>query len=131
MQQIEKLLIVDDDKASTFLIQDMLEEMQVARQIYTAHNGREALRIVRDACLVTQTGHCPELILLDINMPVMNGFEFLEELSQLEKHQLAHTRVFMLTSSANPLDVAKAGQYAVAGYIQKPLTEEKVRLLYQ
>ncbi|PSR51964.1 response regulator [Adhaeribacter arboris] len=92
-------------------------------QILAASNGQEALTVLNQACLVN---NCPELILLDINMPVMNGFEFLRELQNLSL-DAAVFKIAILTSSNNPLDYLMAHKYPIIGYLEKPLTEEKFR----
>lgn len=67
------------------------------------------------------------LALLDIRMPVMNGFEFLEEVNSVGGPLKDSLSVIMLTSSDNPLDLEKARSYKAKGYINKPLNEESLR----
>ncbi len=89
----------------------------------TARHGREALDIVREKC---QKEQCPELILLDIHMPVLDGFGFLEELQNSADLNSAALRIVLLSSSTHALDVAKAKEYPVFDFIEKPLTLEKL-----
>ena len=91
--------------------------------LLTARHGREALNIVREVC---QSEECPELILLDIKMPVMDGFGFLEELQKSADLSSAALRIVLLSSSTHDLDVAKAKEYPVIDFIEKPLTLEKL-----
>lgn len=82
MKHIDKILIVDDDMTRTFLVKTMLEDMQIASQIATATNGKEALDYIDAHCLatitlaegkgnkLTSTAFCPQLILLDINISI-------------------------------------------------------------
>lgn len=80
--------------------------------------------MVRTVC---QQGQCPELVLLDINMPIMDGFEFLEHLQTSVDLSSAPIKIVLVSSSMHFRDQAKAKQYPVFDYIQKPLTLEKLR----
>ncbi|MDO1451100.1 response regulator [Rhodocytophaga aerolata] len=133
MKQLDKILIVDDDQTSTYLVKSLLEDLQVASHIATATNGKEALDYIDAHCKGAAKAHqqasanfCPELILLDINMPVMNGFEFLEECKQRHCFKDHQVKVVMLSSSAAQIDIQQAKVYQVSEYIVKPLTEEKI-----
>lgn len=72
MQKLTSTLLVDDDETTNFVNEMLLKDMGVTEQILTAHNGQEALELILERC---ENNECPSLILLDINMPVMNGFE--------------------------------------------------------
>ncbi len=120
------MLLVEDDPTTVFLTRLLFRRASAEAELLTACNGLEALDIVREACLRER---CPELILLDIHMPVMNGFEFLEELQQSAELSAAPIRVVLLSSSTHRLDLARAERYPVAGCIEKPLTPEKLREL--
>jgi CheY-like chemotaxis protein len=125
MQRFGSVLIVDDDYASNYLTEIILEDLSIATHINVTRNGREALNFIKDSCL-DKTTYCPELILLDINMPIMDGFEFLEEFEKLPYIQSNPIPVLLLTTSTNLKDVEKAKKFKVTGYIEKPLTEEKL-----
>lgn len=69
----------------------------------------------------------PQFILLDIAMPVMNGFAFLEEVGQHELVNLIDTRIVLLTGSLNPVEIALGRNQLAASFLQKPLTKDKLR----
>jgi CheY-like chemotaxis protein len=117
------ILIVDDDDTTRFLMKRVIKNIFQEDQIQTAGNGMEALAMLNQAC---SSQNCPELVLLDINMPVMNGFEFLQELqnSSVDTYAL---KIAILTSSNNPLDYLMAQEYPIIGFLEKPLTEEKFK----
>ncbi|WPP50303.1 response regulator [Catalinimonas niigatensis] len=121
MKKLSSILLVDDDETTNFVNQMLLEDMAVAQQVLVANNGKEALDLIR---LQSDDVYLPELILLDINMPVMDGFEFLEAYEALAlKHSVA---IFVLTTSTNPGDIARLKETSINGFLNKPLTEEKV-----
>ncbi len=125
MGTFKKVLLVDDDYINNFMNELLLQDMNVAEEVVTLTNGQDALKYVMNSAV--ERNQCPELILLDINMPVMNGFEFLEELNRLEPVNKDRMSVVMLSSSYNTKDVEEAQKYNVAAYFNKPLTEDKIQ----
>jgi CheY-like chemotaxis protein len=123
-----KILLVDDDKICSFLHSELLQEMDIARQVVTLSNGRLALQYVQQHSLAgaREPGACPDLILLDLHMPVMDGFEFLQELTRLGLSALIRDSVVVLTTSDNASDQWEADQLRVKDYLVKPLTAEAV-----
>ncbi|HEX8530950.1 MAG TPA: response regulator [Cytophagales bacterium] len=121
-----KILLVDDDKISLFLHTDLLQEMGLARQVISLANGQLALQYVQQHCLAgpREPGTCPDLILLDLHMPVMDGFEFLHALTRLGLSALIGEAVVVLTTSDNASDQWEAEQLRVKDYLVKPLTAE-------
>lgn len=121
MQQINHVLLVDDDPASNFLAQLLLRKLGAVAHVSVAANGKEALDYIS-----RQHGKSgfPDLILLDINMPLMDGFEFMDHFQQIPGHHL--TRVVLLSSSVSSKDAQKAARYQFKGFINKPLTKEKL-----
>jgi CheY-like chemotaxis protein len=118
MPQFNKVLLVDDDKASNFLSGEILGDMNIANEIDVAEDGDIATERIGQ-------GYCPDLIFLDLRMPRMDGFDFLETFTK--SAACKDTRVIILTSSPRTEDRERALQYdVVLGYIEKPLTEQKV-----
>ena len=116
-KKLSCILLVDDNDADNEYHQIVIERMSIAESIRVAENGEEAL-----AFLKKSNEPVPELIFLDINMPRMNGWEFLEEYKKLGigKHQII---ILMLSTSANPADIARAKTIEeVTGFETKPLT---------
>jgi CheY-like chemotaxis protein len=125
------VLLIDDDEPTNFLTRATLEEINCVQNIHVEQSGQAALHYLTKAENGSNKDEeypSPELIFLDINMPAMNGWEFLERYSRLEKHHKANVIVVMLTTSLNPDDRAKAGKIPdVSGFEIKPLTHEKVK----
>ena len=127
--KFKKILLVDDDDTSNLLTTMVISEMNITEGVDVALNGEEALNYIIENCQqvpADEQKKCPSLILLDINMPIMDGFEFLEAY----KKRFDPTNkipVVMLSSSSNSKDFDKAKSYNVKGYIVKPLNEEKLQ----
>ncbi|SMB81456.1 response regulator receiver protein [Hymenobacter roseosalivarius DSM 11622] len=129
MPQLPCVLLVDDDETTNYLNRLLLERLGVAARILVAPNGRQALDLLPEHCPEPGAPTCPVLILLDINMPVMNGFEFLEAYAQLPPARRGASVVLMLTTSLNPRDAERLRTLPVAGTIAKPLSKAKVAQL--
>jgi CheY-like chemotaxis protein len=118
MQKINKILLVDDDGAMNFLSKIILKKLDAAKEIEIAENGLVA-------CKLVEQDDCPDIIFLDIKMPLMDGFDFLDSFEKMNRCK--KVKIVMLTSSLRPEDQEKAFQYkSVVDYIEKPLTTEKV-----
>ncbi|MDQ3535982.1 MAG: response regulator [Bacteroidota bacterium] len=124
MMKLNKVFLVDDDETSNFLNTLLIRSMKITDKVEISKNGKEAL--TKFVALKQLDKEWPELVLLDLNMPVMDGFEFLEEYCKLYAEEQEQTKIVMLTSSNSPKDIDKAKKYNIAGYINKPLTEEKL-----
>lgn len=131
MPPLSSVLLVDDDSTTNFLNKLLLTRMGVAEQVLIAENGEQALRTLDQTCRDPATSACPRLILLDMNMPVLNGLAFLEAYVQMPLANQQAIVVVMLTTSLHPVDLAKAEQLPIAGFLNKPLTQEKVTALLQ
>ena len=119
-RKLDCILLIDDDEEDCFFHQIVIEKMDITNSIATAGNGEEAL-----AYLQKENQVIPELIFLDINMPRMNGWEFLEQYKHLDPKRKARITIMMLTTSVNPADVKRAEQFEdVTGYRCKPLSVE-------
>jgi CheY-like chemotaxis protein len=118
---IEKILLVDDSQPFNFLSKTVLKENKVDCVIIEALNGKAALDYL------THNDKWPEVILLDINMPVMDGFQFLEEYEKLNKAGQP-TKIFVLTSSTRDEDREKSLSFnTVVEYFDKPLNTTHVK----
>jgi CheY-like chemotaxis protein len=126
-RKFKSILLIDDNAADNRYNQIILEEMNVVDKIEIAASGMEALKILED----TDQSQ-PKLILLDINMPKMNGWEFLEAYKKLEPDDKNKQIVVILTTSMNPEDKAKAGEIpCISEFNIKPLTPEMLQNILQ
>jgi CheY-like chemotaxis protein len=130
MHKIECVLLVDDDFASNYLTEMIIQDMNFTSQIYSVRDGKAALEFMQEHCQPAREKYihrCPDLILLDINMPVMDGFEFLDAYEKLQINRKEPILIILLTTSTNLRDVERAKRYKVTGYLEKPLSDEKLK----
>ncbi len=116
---MRSVLLIEDDVFDTMTAQKSFERFNVPHELLTAFNGEEALDMLLGRHGTPAISPLPEVILLDLNMPRMNGIEFLEVLRGTP--QLEHLPVFVITTSSMDLDRAEAERLGVSGYILKPL----------
>ncbi len=125
MKKFKSVLLVDDDPTINFVHKLFLTEWDVTDQIYTAANGQEALDFLEQNDDFGQQP--PSMILLDINMPVMNGFEFLEAYELLPESKKASVITAMLTTSLHEKDQVKASKFInLDSYMSKPLEKDQL-----
>ncbi len=125
MKKLKTILLVDDYDADNFIHRLVVERYGCAEHIEVARDGKQAIDYLKSC--IDKDQSLPELIFLDINMPVMNGWEFLEQFHHLRDSKPGGAVVVMLTTSLNPDDRARAESYPeVRSFTYKPLTESRL-----
>ncbi|HWZ22144.1 MAG TPA: response regulator [Cytophagaceae bacterium] len=125
MKKFNCILLVDDDETCNFITQKIITKLDISSHTYSTKNGREAMSFIEASSETVPV--CPDLILLDLNMPVMDGIEFLEEFYANKKIKHADDiNIYVLSSSDNIKDMEKVMKYKVKGYITKPMTADKL-----
>lgn len=118
---LQSVLLVDDDSTSNFLHKRIMQRLELQVFIDVSENGKEALSLIANESALSGN----RLVLLDINMPVMDGWEFLDEFEKLPSDIKDHCKIFVLSTSINPDDKLRAESiHSVCGYLTKPLTKE-------
>jgi CheY-like chemotaxis protein len=124
---INKVLCIDDDQITLVLCDLVIKKAGFASDVITAKNGKEGLAWF-SAYFKNKgaEGESPQVIFLDLNMPVMNGWDFLEDYLMKYSDRLPDTKVVILSSTVNPEDFNRANRYegVVVDFINKPLTTE-------
>ncbi|TCC94453.1 response regulator [Pedobacter frigiditerrae] len=117
------LLVIDDDDINIFIIKKIVEKTGFEINMVAKSNGKLAIDYLEE--VTAQNAAFPHLILIDINMPVMNGWEFIEAYEQLDFKKDAD--LYILSSSVYENDIEKTKSYkSVKGFISKPLSMERL-----
>jgi len=116
-------LLIDDNYIDNFVTRKILEGSNFAETIIVVRSANEAINSLRDGLLK------PDVIFLDVRMPLMSGFEFLEEYDKIDMDKL-DIKIFMLSSSLDPVDLRKStdNKY-ITQFIHKPLTQKALEEL--
>lgn len=118
--------IIDDDKLTVKLMSILISKNKFCEEIQSFYNAQNALNQLKQNAI--DNSILPDAILLDLNMPIMDGWQFLDEFIHLPlKKEIS---IFIMTSSIDPADIEKAKQYnVVKNYIEKPITLKKLDAL--
>lgn len=121
----EKILCVDDDPITLMLCKKVIKKSEFSKEVDTALNGEDAIRYFNNL-LQNKQDSIPELIFLDLNMPIMNGWEFLDSFSsKIYSDQFKEVKVIILSSTIDPYDIERSKTYSmVVDFMSKPITTE-------
>jgi CheY-like chemotaxis protein len=128
MNKIDIACIIDDDPIFIFGAKRMMELSDFCNSFMIFKNGQEAINNLKSIMLAGE--EIPEVILLDINMPIMDGWEFLDEFTQIESHKLI--TIYIVSSSIDPVDLQRAKRYEnVSNFIIKPIAIQTLKTILQ
>lgn len=124
MKQVNLACIIDDDPIFIFGTKRLMEIAGFCNEILIYRNGREGLDAL--STLIQNRKTMPEIILLDLNMPILDGWGFLDEIINIELPKTV--TIFIVSSSIDPIDLQKAKEYSqVSNFIVKPVTVENLK----
>lgn len=121
-RKLKSVLLLDDNLATNYFHKKIIEKSNSAEQVLEFRSGINALKYL------SQKGiEPPELMMVDINMPIMSAWEFLEKFSKIKKESKTDTKVYLLSTSLSPTDKEKADQIPlIKEVLLKPLTKESI-----
>ena len=117
MNKVVNILLVEDDHLDIIDMKRTLDKMHILNNMMVAKNGEDALQILNDKARSTESS--PDIALIDINMPKMNGLEFLSAVRKMEEWK--DLKCFIITTSDEKVDRTAAKELGISGYIVKPL----------
>ena len=124
-----KVLLIDDDDIYRYIARKVLEATGCVDEIDMCSSGADALQFLKENR--NNPDALPDIILLDLNMPVMNGWEFLDVYDDLKAGLLKNIQVFIVTSSMDETDREYSSFYTcVSGFITKPFVKEKISQIF-
>jgi CheY-like chemotaxis protein len=129
MKKVRQVLIVDDDAVSRHIMADAAKQLYLEASIITCSSAFSALSHIREYCMPTLDNwdiYCPELLLIDITMPVIDGYGFLAELYQMEGLRHNNTSALIVSNHSYDNERHKAQLFPILGYVEKPLTVENL-----
>ncbi|SFC98819.1 response regulator [Flavobacterium phragmitis] len=121
---LEQILCVDDDPITLMLCKKVISKSSFSHEVITAQNGEEALHHFNTLKYTNDKNKKkPELIFLDLNMPIMGGWEFLDHFTSSDYKEFNSVPVIVLSSTIDPEDLAKAKKYPIIiDFLSKPIT---------
>jgi CheY-like chemotaxis protein len=128
---LEQILCIDDDPITLMLCKKVISKSSFSHEVITAQNGEEALHHFNILKYTNdQAKKRPELIFLDLNMPIMGGWEFLDHFTSPDYQEFNMVPVIVLSSTIDPEDLAKAKKYPIIiDFLSKPITQPMLEYL--
>jgi CheY-like chemotaxis protein len=124
MSRFQSIMLIDDSEIDNLVNKHIITKNELSENLIVYSSAREALDYLQ-RCIKGEEQIKPDLLLLDINMPIMNGFGFLVEFGKLPMDFINNIKIVMLTSSVDPNDIRKANESnLVHGFVSKPLSAD-------
>lgn len=125
MAKFTDVLLVEDDPITIMVCDRIIKMSSFAEKVKSCENGKIGIDYLLS---LAENCHAPTIIFLDINMPIMNGWDFLEEFDKIKSRFQSLPRIYLLSSTVDPEDYKKAKKFSlVQDFISKPLSKEALQ----
>jgi CheY-like chemotaxis protein len=124
---MKNVLLVDDDEIFNLLNTKSIQRVGIPAHIHTATNGKQAIDLINE--YFQGTSILPDIILLDLNMPIMDGFSFIEAFRSIPLPMVKLVKIVIVTSSDNPEDIVRARELGIDKFMTKPVTDSDLALI--
>ena len=125
MKKVKNACIIDDDEIFRFILEKQIKNQNLAENIMCFENGREAIDYIKTNRL--ENDSLPDVIFLDINMPTMDGWDFVTEYNEVKKQLIKDATVFMISSSVDDRDIRRANDSGIiTEYVTKPVDKQQI-----
>ncbi|HMK04123.1 MAG TPA: response regulator [Ferruginibacter sp.] len=130
MGKFNNVLLIDDDEDCLFLTRHSLLKLGLFERVDALSSVQAALDFITANCIIQHTGIGPDVIFVDNQMQGMDGFDFLEELNNIPGIRISNFQIYMVSAFTNDADKEKLKKYNVQGFINKPLSLDKLKVLF-
>ena len=127
MRKCNSIFLIDDSELDNYANRRLIEKLDITSDLKIFKNGLEAVNYFK---ILSQIDSLPDLILLDLSMPVMDGFSFLKTFRDMRIKNSEKIKIVVLSSSSSPVDIQKAQALGCDEYLEKPLSKENIREIY-
>ncbi|CAM3332911.1 two-component system response regulator [Zobellia roscoffensis] len=129
MKNIPKICIIDDDYIYRYTVVKKMETMHLPVKTLAFEDGEMALDFILKNLNIDS--ELPDVIFLDVDMPIMDGFQFIKEFSKIENQLNKKIRIYMISSSLDPVDIERAERtHFIADYFVKPIKTEQIESVF-
>ncbi|TAF73988.1 MAG: response regulator [Bacteroidetes bacterium] len=132
IKKVNAVMLIDDNEIDNLINQKMIESVNMTDNIFVHSGAKSALEYLKNIEKIKVGGESflPEFIFLDIDMPLMDGFQFVDEFEKLSDFTKNYCKVILLTSSLDPKDITKSKKNSyIVRYLNKPLTQDSLKKL--
>jgi CheY-like chemotaxis protein len=129
MKKLNSILMVDDDHINNFINSKLIKRLKVCENLFHFSNGTDAMRFLEDYSINQKD--CPDLILLDLKMPVMDGYDFIEFFKKTPFRNKEKVQIIPLTTSVNLKDSQKIEALGIKEFLIKPLKEDSLNKILE
>lgn len=129
MTRSKSILLIDDDDDYLYLVKKCLEKHNLFESVQVITNANEGLKYLEKICEGSVADNCPDIVFVDNNMPGMNGERFLERMTEIGAIENPNLLIYLTSALASEKDIKMMEKYKIGGFINKPLTEAKVKEL--